>query len=165
MSRGRSLSSPATPPSSPALWLSSGLISSYAKPGGTPSFSRAWSKSETKEGRVEKKMNTRMWNTKPSVETGLRPHYYVISLSNLLNCLGWQEGTQSLIVSVSLSSSALNLRWPSLLLASYFLLHRNRILIFGLFVETALAAFLSYCPGMDVALRMYPLKYATKPHS
>uniref|UniRef100_A0A3P8X6Y6 Sodium/potassium-transporting ATPase subunit alpha n=1 Tax=Cynoglossus semilaevis TaxID=244447 RepID=A0A3P8X6Y6_CYNSE len=34
----------------------------------------------------------------------------------------------------------------------------NRILIFGLFVETALAAFLSYCPGMDVALRMYPLR-------
>uniref|UniRef100_A0A8C5EJG9 Sodium/potassium-transporting ATPase subunit alpha n=1 Tax=Gouania willdenowi TaxID=441366 RepID=A0A8C5EJG9_GOUWI len=34
----------------------------------------------------------------------------------------------------------------------------NRILIFGLFVETALAAFLSYCPGMDIALRMYPLK-------
>uniref|UniRef100_A0A665XDB8 Sodium/potassium-transporting ATPase subunit alpha n=1 Tax=Echeneis naucrates TaxID=173247 RepID=A0A665XDB8_ECHNA len=36
---------------------------------------------------------------------------------------------------------------------------KNRILIFGLFVETALAAFLSYCPGMDIALRMYPLKY------
>uniref|UniRef100_A0A671V568 Sodium/potassium-transporting ATPase subunit alpha n=1 Tax=Sparus aurata TaxID=8175 RepID=A0A671V568_SPAAU len=35
---------------------------------------------------------------------------------------------------------------------------KNRILIFGLFVETALAAFLSYCPGMDIALRMYPLK-------
>ncbi|MBN3322248.1 AT1A2 ATPase, partial [Atractosteus spatula] len=35
---------------------------------------------------------------------------------------------------------------------------RNRILIFGLFEETALAAFLSYCPGMDIALRMYPLK-------
>uniref|UniRef100_A0A3Q3KAQ5 Sodium/potassium-transporting ATPase subunit alpha n=1 Tax=Monopterus albus TaxID=43700 RepID=A0A3Q3KAQ5_MONAL len=35
---------------------------------------------------------------------------------------------------------------------------KNRVLIFGLFVETALAAFLSYCPGMDVALRMYPLK-------
>ncbi|KAI4792755.1 hypothetical protein KUCAC02_033166 [Chaenocephalus aceratus] len=28
----------------------------------------------------------------------------------------------------------------------------------GLFEETALAAFLSYCPGMDIALRMYPLK-------
>ncbi|MFT7800181.1 sodium/potassium-transporting ATPase subunit alpha-2-like isoform X2 [Arapaima gigas] len=35
---------------------------------------------------------------------------------------------------------------------------KNRILIFGLFMETALAAFLSYCPGMDIALRMYPLK-------
>ncbi|KAK1169893.1 sodium/potassium-transporting ATPase subunit alpha-1-like [Acipenser oxyrinchus oxyrinchus] len=37
---------------------------------------------------------------------------------------------------------------------------KNKILIFGLFEETALAAFLSYCPGMDVALRMYPLKPA-----
>uniref|UniRef100_A0A8C7YGX7 Sodium/potassium-transporting ATPase subunit alpha n=1 Tax=Oryzias sinensis TaxID=183150 RepID=A0A8C7YGX7_9TELE len=35
---------------------------------------------------------------------------------------------------------------------------KNKILVFGLFEETALAAFLSYCPGMDVALRMYPLK-------
>uniref|UniRef100_A0A8C9JI94 Sodium/potassium-transporting ATPase subunit alpha-2 n=1 Tax=Panthera tigris altaica TaxID=74533 RepID=A0A8C9JI94_PANTA len=34
----------------------------------------------------------------------------------------------------------------------------TRILIFGLLEETALAAFLSYCPGMGVALRMYPLK-------
>lgn len=39
-----------------------------------------------------------------------------------------------------------------------FIHSRNKILIFGLFEETALAAFLSYCPGMDVALRMYPLK-------
>ncbi|XP_033866927.1 sodium/potassium-transporting ATPase subunit alpha-1-like isoform X2 [Acipenser ruthenus] len=37
---------------------------------------------------------------------------------------------------------------------------KNKILIFGLFEETALAAFLSYCPGMDVAFRMYPLKPA-----
>ncbi|XP_075920910.1 sodium/potassium-transporting ATPase subunit alpha-3-like isoform X2 [Petromyzon marinus] len=35
---------------------------------------------------------------------------------------------------------------------------KNKILVFGLFCETALAAFLSYTPGMDVALRMYPLK-------
>lgn len=41
---------------------------------------------------------------------------------------------------------------------------RNKILIFGLFEETALAAFLSYCPGMDVALRMYPLKWVMLPH-
>ncbi|GCC27312.1 sodium/potassium-transporting ATPase subunit alpha [Chiloscyllium punctatum] len=35
---------------------------------------------------------------------------------------------------------------------------KNKILIFGLFEETALAAFLSYCPGTDVAIRMFPLK-------
>ena len=35
---------------------------------------------------------------------------------------------------------------------------RNHMLNFGLFFETALAAFLSYTPGMDKGLRMYPLK-------
>ncbi|XP_066517591.1 sodium/potassium-transporting ATPase subunit alpha-1-like [Hoplias malabaricus] len=35
---------------------------------------------------------------------------------------------------------------------------RNKVLIFGLFEEAGLALFLSYCPGMDVALKMYPLK-------
>merc|ERR1712038_933894 len=33
----------------------------------------------------------------------------------------------------------------------------NWVMNFGLFFETALAAFLSYCPGMDKGLRMYPL--------
>lgn len=37
---------------------------------------------------------------------------------------------------------------------------RNWALNFGLIFETALAAFLSYTPGMDKGLRMYPLKYA-----
>lgn len=36
---------------------------------------------------------------------------------------------------------------------------RNHILNFGLVFETALAAFLSYCPGMDKGLRMFPLKF------
>ncbi|CAO2638421.1 Sodium/potassium-transporting ATPase subunit alpha-4 [Lemmus lemmus] len=35
---------------------------------------------------------------------------------------------------------------------------KNKVLLFGIFEETFLAAFLSYTPGMDVALRMYPLK-------
>jgi len=35
---------------------------------------------------------------------------------------------------------------------------RNHVLNFGLLFETLLAAFLSYCPGMDKMLRMYPLK-------
>ncbi|KAG9511132.1 Sodium/potassium-transporting ATPase subunit alpha-1 [Fragariocoptes setiger] len=34
----------------------------------------------------------------------------------------------------------------------------NHVMNFALVFETALAAFLSYCPGMDVALNMYPIK-------
>ncbi|XP_072513139.1 sodium/potassium-transporting ATPase subunit alpha-1-like isoform X1 [Salminus brasiliensis] len=37
-------------------------------------------------------------------------------------------------------------------------MRRNKVLMFGIFEEAGLALFLSYCPGMDVALRMYPLK-------
>jgi len=36
---------------------------------------------------------------------------------------------------------------------------RNHFMNFGIFFETALAAFLSYTPGMDKGLRMYPLKF------
>merc|ERR1711931_222868 len=36
---------------------------------------------------------------------------------------------------------------------------KNKILILGLYEETLLATFLSYCPGMDTALRMYPLEW------
>lgn len=35
---------------------------------------------------------------------------------------------------------------------------RNHVLTFGLFFETAVACLLSYTPGMDQGLRMYPLK-------
>merc|ERR1711915_393386 len=36
---------------------------------------------------------------------------------------------------------------------------KNHFMNFGLCFETALAAFLSYTPGMDKGLRMYPLKW------
>merc|ERR1711893_379437 len=36
---------------------------------------------------------------------------------------------------------------------------KNWVMNFGLFFETVLAAFLSYCPGMDKGLRMYPLYF------
>ncbi|TFJ95786.1 FAD-binding protein [Platysternon megacephalum] len=49
-------------------------------------------------------------------------------------------------------------QWADLIICKTRRNSVNKILIFGLFEETALAAFLSYCPGMDVALRMYPLK-------
>ncbi|CAG2169936.1 unnamed protein product [Oppiella nova] len=35
---------------------------------------------------------------------------------------------------------------------------KNHVLNFGLLFETCLAAFLSYCPGMPLLLRLYPLK-------
>ena len=35
---------------------------------------------------------------------------------------------------------------------------KNWIMNFGLVFETLLAAFLSYTPGMDKGLKMYPLK-------
>lgn len=41
-----------------------------------------------------------------------------------------------------------------------FCFNRNHALNFGLVFETALAAFLSYTPGMGAILKLYPLKYA-----
>ena len=41
-----------------------------------------------------------------------------------------------------------------------FIGHRNRVLIFGLYFETLLAAFIIYCPGMDSFLKMYPLHWS-----
>ena len=38
------------------------------------------------------------------------------------------------------------------------LICRNHQMTFGLFFETTLAAFLTYCPGLDNGLRMYPLR-------
>ncbi|XP_055062189.2 sodium/potassium-transporting ATPase subunit alpha-1 [Misgurnus anguillicaudatus] len=35
---------------------------------------------------------------------------------------------------------------------------KNKVLIFAFFEEGAMATFLSYCPGMDVAVRMYPIR-------
>ena len=35
---------------------------------------------------------------------------------------------------------------------------KNWIMNAALVFETLLAAFLSYCPGMDIGLKMYPLK-------
>ena len=40
----------------------------------------------------------------------------------------------------------------------YFLCCRNYYLVFGLLSETVLAVFLSYCPGLDVALNMFGLR-------
>ncbi|XP_076838512.1 sodium/potassium-transporting ATPase subunit alpha-1-like [Brachyhypopomus gauderio] len=39
-------------------------------------------------------------------------------------------------------------------------MRKNKVLYLGLIEEMGVALFLSYCPGMDVALRMYPLEPA-----
>uniref|UniRef100_A0A8C9E0H5 Cation-transporting P-type ATPase C-terminal domain-containing protein n=1 Tax=Phocoena sinus TaxID=42100 RepID=A0A8C9E0H5_PHOSS len=52
-------------------------------------------------------------------------------------------------------ASIVVVQWADLIICKT---RRNSILIFGILEETFLAAFLSYTPGMDVALRMYPLK-------
>jgi len=38
----------------------------------------------------------------------------------------------------------------------------NYQMIFGMFFETSLAAFLAYCPGLDKGLRMYPLMWVSR---
>lgn len=43
-------------------------------------------------------------------------------------------------------------------LTNTFFIFRNMALNFSLIFETVLALFLCYLPGMDEALRMYPLK-------
>jgi len=42
--------------------------------------------------------------------------------------------------------------------ATFWCACRNHQMTFGLFFETSLAAFLTYCPGLDHGLRMYPLR-------
>lgn len=71
-------------------------------------------------------------------------------------CIDYYSDKKTLMAKYTVYSIT-NCRMPAVKMTQK-LFHRNRILIFGLFEETALAAFLSYCPGMDIALRMYPLK-------
>lgn len=79
-----------------------------------------------------------------------------------LPSLSFIQDYLSIFISVTLSAFTPRLSTTCALKLTLQFLHflscRNKILIFGLFEETALAAFLSYSPGMDLALRMYPLK-------
>ena len=45
-----------------------------------------------------------------------------------------------------------------LIAKTYLFSYSNHALNFGLFFETALAAFLSYTPGMGTILKLFPLK-------
>ncbi|XP_028991700.1 sodium/potassium-transporting ATPase subunit alpha-1-like [Betta splendens] len=100
---------------------------------------------------------------------GLRSSWYDKQLHDLEDSYGqqWTYEQRKILEFTCHTSyfvSIVVIRWFTLIIAktrrnSIFQQGmKNHVLIFGLFEETALATFLSYCPGTDVALRMYPVK-------
>ncbi|XP_036614136.1 sodium/potassium-transporting ATPase subunit alpha-2-like isoform X1 [Trichosurus vulpecula] len=105
----------------------------------------------------------------PSFLPGIRIHWDDFSLNDLEDCYGQQwTYEQRKVVEFTCQTaffiSIVEVQWADLIICKTrrnSIFHqgmKNKVLILGLFEETLLAAFLSYCPGMDVALRMYPLK-------
>ncbi|XP_026220191.1 sodium/potassium-transporting ATPase subunit alpha-1 [Anabas testudineus] len=100
---------------------------------------------------------------------GLRMFWYDKHIHNLEDSYGqeWTYDQRRALEFTCHTAYFVNIvviRWFTLIIAKTrrnSIFHqgmKNHVLIFGLFEETALATFLSYCPGMDMALRMYPLK-------
>uniref|UniRef100_A0A5F8HKP7 Sodium/potassium-transporting ATPase subunit alpha n=1 Tax=Monodelphis domestica TaxID=13616 RepID=A0A5F8HKP7_MONDO len=106
----------------------------------------------------------------PGFLLGIRVHWDDASVSDLNDSYG-QEWTyeQRKVIEFTCQTaffiSIVEVQWADLIICKTrrnSLFHqgmKNKVLIFGIFEETFLAAFLSYCPGMDQALRMYPLKF------
>ncbi|XP_044530933.1 sodium/potassium-transporting ATPase subunit alpha-2-like [Gracilinanus agilis] len=106
----------------------------------------------------------------PDFLIGIRVHWDDPSVSDLDDSYG-QEWTyeQRKVIEFTCQTaffiSIVEVQWADLIICKTrrnSVFHqgmRNKVLIFGIFEETFLAAFLSYCPGMDKALRMYPLKF------
>ncbi|XP_068918976.1 sodium/potassium-transporting ATPase subunit alpha-2-like [Petaurus breviceps papuanus] len=105
----------------------------------------------------------------PSILLGIRIVWDDFSVNDLEDCYGQQwTYEQRKVVEFTCQTaffiSIVEVQWTDLIISKTrrnSIIHqgmKNKVLIFGLFEETILAAFLSYCPGMDVALRMYPLK-------
>jgi len=57
-------------------------------------------------------------------------------------------------------SFAILIPLPHVIERDFICLFRNGTLNWALLIETALAIFFLYCPGMDKGMRMYPLRYA-----
>ncbi|XP_027695843.1 sodium/potassium-transporting ATPase subunit alpha-2-like [Vombatus ursinus] len=105
----------------------------------------------------------------PSQLLGIRIYWDDFSVNDLEDCYGQQwTYEQRKVVEFTCHTaffiSIVEVQWADLIICKTrrnSIIHqgmKNKVLIFGLFEETLLAAFLSYCPGMDIALRMYPLK-------
>ncbi|XP_074079185.1 sodium/potassium-transporting ATPase subunit alpha-2-like isoform X2 [Macrotis lagotis] len=106
---------------------------------------------------------------KPKTLVGIRPFWDDNNLNDLEDDYG-QEWTyeQRKVIEFTCQTaffiSIVEVQWTDLIVCKTrrkSLIHqgmKNKILLFALIEETILAAFLSYFPGMDIALRMYPLK-------
>ncbi|XP_020835239.1 sodium/potassium-transporting ATPase subunit alpha-2-like [Phascolarctos cinereus] len=105
----------------------------------------------------------------PSKLLGIRIYWDDFSVNDLEDCYGqqWTYEQRKMVeftCHTAFFISIVEVQWADLIICKTrrnSIIHqgmKNKVLIFGLFEETLLAAFLSYCPGMDIALHMYPLR-------
>merc|ERR1711910_319014 len=107
---------------------------------------------------------------RPSILFGIRKNWDSIAVNDLEDSYG-QEGTYrdrkilEYTCHTAFFVSIVIVQWADLIICKTRMNSvfqqgmKNYFLNFGLFFETALAAFLCYTPGMDKGLRMYPLKF------
>lgn len=106
----------------------------------------------------------------PSRLFGIRKEWDSRAISNLEDSYGqqWtyaQRKVAEYTCHTSFFVSIVLVQWADLCICKTrrnSIIHQgmfNKHLTFGLFFETALAAFLAYCPGLDKGLRMYPLRW------
>jgi len=106
---------------------------------------------------------------RPSILFGIRKEWDSIAVNDLEDSYGqqWTYRDRKILeytCHTAFFVSIVIVQWADLIICKTRKLSvfqqgmTNWILNFGLFFETALAAFLSYTPGMDKGLRMYPLK-------
>ncbi|ESN98834.1 hypothetical protein HELRODRAFT_188923 [Helobdella robusta] len=101
---------------------------------------------------------------------GLRKEWDSPSVSDLLDSYGqeWTYAQRKVLeytCHTAFFMAVVLVQWTDLIICKTrrnSVIHQgmlNHHLTFGLFFETTLAAFLSYCPGLDKGLNMYPLKW------
>ncbi|XP_076802406.1 sodium/potassium-transporting ATPase subunit alpha-3-like isoform X2 [Clavelina lepadiformis] len=107
---------------------------------------------------------------KPNDLLGMRVQWDDKSQGAVVDSYGqeWSYGQRKVVeytCHTAFFASIVIVQWADLLISKTRRLSlfqqgmRNKVLIAGLFEETALATFLSYCPGMDAALRMFPMEW------
>merc|ERR1712165_356171 len=107
---------------------------------------------------------------RPSLLFGIRKNWDSIAVNDLEDSYGqeWTYRDRKILefpCHTAFFASIVIVQWADLIICKTRKLSvfqqgmSNWFMNFGLFFETALACFLSYTPGMDKGLRMYPLKW------